>query len=126
MRQFGQFKPDPKPDPKPKKTPKPIKKVSDKHGAILRQYSVGRKIFLSLPENQKCFIEGCNKKATTIEHTRGKEGYFDEEARMNDIPLYIDERFWKPCCLEHNLELENNPELSKKYQKSRIHKGDKI
>lgn len=126
MRSFGQFKPDPKPDPKPKKSPKPIKKVSDKHGAILKQYAVERKIFLSMPENQKCFIAGCNKKATTIEHTRGKRGYFDEEARRNDMPLYLDQRFWKPCCWEHNTELENNPALSKQYQKSKIHKGDKI
>lgn len=117
---------DPKPEAAPKKQPKPIAKHSKKGAALNKEYLTGREIFLSLPENQKCFVEGCSKKADTIEHTKGRKGYADKDARENDIPLLLDERFWQPCCGEHNLEFENNPELSKKYQLSQIHEGKKL
>lgn len=55
----------------------------------------------------------------------GRIGYADDWAIENGITLFLDVRFWKPCCLEHNLELENNPELSKQYQLSKIHGGKK-
>ncbi len=106
---------------------KPIPKKSKKQRVIDGKYTSQRIIFLSKPENQICFIDGCNKKANTVEHTKGRgHGYFDEWAEKNDICKTLDERFWKPCCLEHNLELENNPELSKKYQLSKLHDGKKI
>ncbi len=91
------------------KSPKPIKKVSDKRKMEDIIYRSERIKFLSLPENRICFIEGCNKQATTIEHRAGRWG-----------SNYLDTSTWAPCCLEHNLELENNPELSKKYQFSKI------
>lgn len=100
---------------KPQKKRKPIAKASKKRALQNREYSKNRKIFLAKPENQICFIDGCNKKANTIEHTKGRVGL-----------LLLDETYWKPCCLKHNLELENNPELSKKYQLSKIHGGKKI
>lgn len=74
----------------------------------------------------RCFIDGCNNVANTIEHTRGRVGYADEWARENNITLYIDKRFLKACCLQHNGELENNSELSKEYQLSKIHGGKKL
>jgi len=89
------------------------------------KYTARRIIFLGKPENKFCFIKGCGKRADTIEHTMGRKGYADEEARMEGITLYLDERFWKPCCGDHNRELENNPELSKEYQLSKIHGGKK-
>ncbi len=92
---------------------KPIKKVSDKKALQDIIYKSERIKFLSLPENSICFIEGCNKKATTIEHRAGRG--------IN----YLKKETWAGCCLEHNLELENNPELSKKYQLSKIHGGSK-
>lgn len=105
--------------------PKRINKVSKKRQEDNEIYNVIRKEFLSKPYNQFCFIEGCNKQANTVEHSMGRVGYADTWARENGITLFLDVRFWKPCCLEHNLELENNPELSKKYQLSRIHGGKK-
>lgn len=98
----------------------PIKKFSKQRLIESPKYTLLRKEFLSKPENSKCFIDGCNRKANTIEHTRGRRGYADEWAKENKITLYIDVRFFKPCCIQHNLELENNPELSKKYQLSKI------
>ena len=94
---------------------KPIRKVSKKREIEGRIYSKTRVEFLSLPENQICFIDGCGSPATTIEHTAGRIG-----------SMYLNQSFWKPCCLKHNLELENNPELSRKYQLSKIHGGKKI
>lgn len=91
----------------------PIKKVSDKKALQDIIYKSERIKFLSLPENSVCFIIGCNKKSTTIEHRSGRG--------IN----YLNKETWAGCCLEHNLELENNPELSKKYQLSKIHGGQK-
>jgi hypothetical protein len=105
---------------------KHIKKVSDKRKVENKLYSELRIDFLSLPENQICFIKDCYEPADTIEHLKGRKGYADQWARDNKITLYLDVRFWAPCCLEHNLELEKNPELSKQYQLSKLHGGKKL
>jgi len=102
------------------KKPKPIPKVSEKRKIDNIIYASERIKFLMMKENKICFIDGCLKEATTIEHSAGRLGFYDDWARDNNISLYIDKRFWKPCCLAHNLELENNSELSKKYQLSKI------
>lgn len=89
-----------------------IPKRSKKKQKQDRIYTARRIVFLK--ENPVCFIDGCNKPANTVEHTAGRIG-----------DNYLDESTWQPCCLEHNLELEDNPELSKKYQVSKIHGGKK-
>ena len=94
---------------------KPINKVSKKRKIENLKYSVLRTEFLGKKENQICFIDSCNKQATTIEHRAGRLG-----------KNFLDTSTWGGCCLEHNLELENNPELSKKYQLSKIHGGKKL
>lgn len=109
-----------------KKEFKPIPKKSKKQKVIDSKYSVQRIQFLGKSENQVCFIDGCNNKATTVEHRKGRKGFADQHARDNNIPLTLDERFWAGCCHFHNLELERDPELSKKYQLSKIHDGKKI
>lgn len=93
---------------------KQIPKVSKKRQIQNLQYSVLRTEFLGKKENQICFIDGCNKQATTIEHRAGRWG-----------KNFLDTSTWAGCCLDHNLELENNPELSKQYQLSKIHGGKK-
>lgn len=95
--------------PKVFKLSQKINRVSDKRKIQELQYSVDRKVFLEKPENRICFIEGCNKPSTTIEHRAGRWG-----------SNYLNKETWAGCCLEHNIELENNPELSKKYQLSKI------
>lgn len=94
---------------------KPIPKVSKKRQIQNLQYSVLRTEFLGKKENQICFIDGCNKQATTIEHRAGRWG-----------KNFLDTSTWAGCCLEHNLELEKNSELSKQYQLSKIHGGKKL
>lgn len=98
---------------------------SKKRAKQERSYSVDRKEFLSRPENKFCFIPGCGKHATTIEHRKGRVGYADDWARENNIPLLLDKRFWAACCWDHNLQLENDPKLSAKHQLSKIHNGKK-
>jgi len=88
---------------------KPIPKVSKKRSAELVLYKKQRIEFLSRPENEFCFIDGCNRRADTIEHTHGRIG--------NN---FLDTSTWRPCCWKHNLELETNIGLSKKYQCSKI------
>jgi len=114
-----------KKNPALKRSAKPIKKRSEKRAKQERTYSVDRKEFLSRPENKFCFIEGCGQLATTVEHRRGRVGYADKWAFTNNIPLLLDSRFWAGCCWHHNLQLENDPKLSKKYQFSKIHGGRK-
>lgn len=111
---------------KVKPTPKSIPKVSVKRKIENPQYTIKRLQFLAQPENLRCFIEGCNKRADTIEHTMGRKGYADDWARENNISLFLDVRFWKPCCNDHNLELETNSDLSEKYQLSKISGKQKI
>lgn len=102
------------------KEKKPIPKFSKKREKENREYTIKRLQFLAQPENLRCFIDGCNKRADTIEHTMGRKGFADDWARENNVSLLLDVRFWKPCCNYHNLELERNPELSQKYQLSKI------
>lgn len=94
-------------------------KVSKKQTELIKKYSVIRVEVIS-EAKFKCFIDGCTNVATTCEHRMGRKGYADEWARENNIPLMIDKRYLAACCIYHNLELENNPELSKKYQLSKI------
>ena len=79
-------------------------------------YSKERKQYLL--ENPFCFI--CSKPATTIEHRKGRNGK-DE----NGVPMLIAKQYWAAACVECNLELERNPELSRKYQLSKNHNEPK-
>jgi len=115
-----------------KKQPKKRKRInrySKKNASIQKRYSPLRIAFLKKPKNKHCVIksEKCTRLATTVEHSRGRGDYYvDEWAEKNDIPLTLDQRFWKPACLKCNLELENNSELSKAHQLSKIHGGKKL
>lgn len=92
-----------------------IPKVSKKRQVDQLKYKVLRIEFLGKPENKVCFIEGCNRISNTIEHRAGRWG-----------KNFLDTTTWAGCCSEHNIELEINPELAKKYQLSKIHGGNKL
>lgn len=102
-----------------------IPKVSEKRKEVNKIYEKVR-IEVLTDAKFKCFIDGCKNVANTCEHTMGRKGFADQWARDNNILLLIDKRFLKACCLHHNGELENNPELSKQYQLSKIHGGKKL
>lgn len=106
--------------PQPKETKKYfIPKKSDKRKELDKVYESLRIKILS-EAKFVCFIEGCRNVANTLEHLAGRKGFYDQWARDNNIPLLVDERFLRPCCIPHNGELETNPELAKKYQYSKI------
>jgi hypothetical protein len=109
-----------------RRSQKRIKPLSGKRKIQEAKYQKQRIEFLSKPENKICFIDHCDNAATTIEHRKGRKGYADDDKRSADIPLLLDEEFFAPCCHSCNLELENNPELSKKYQLSKLHPGKKF
>jgi len=111
-----------KPEVKPRAR---IKPVSEKRTVENLQYTADRILFLG--KNKVCVIKGptCTGAATTIEHSAGRIGFYDDWARDNKISLFLDQRFWLPACCNCNLELENNPELSKQFQLSKIHGGKK-
>lgn len=98
-----------------------INPYSVKRSKETKIYHARRIVFLS--KHPFCTIKSdkCTHNATTIEHSAGRKGYYDDWARDNNISLYLDERFWKAACNSCNLELENNSELSKKHQLSKIH-----
>lgn len=98
---------------------KPIKQVSDKRKEFNKIYEVVRIEVLS-EAKFKCFIDGCTNVANTVEHLMKRKGFADEWAKENNIPLLIDKRYLRACCLHHNGELERNPELSKQYQYSNV------
>ena len=100
---------------KESKPRKPINKKSKKQQASDSLYTILRRKFLKEPENNICFVDGCNRKANTVEHTKGRIG-----------SNYLDVSTWRACCLEHNLEFERNTKLSNKYQLSKFHDGKKI
>ena len=91
------------------KKPKPIPKVSEKRKKEQKEYTIKRLQFLAQPENLRCFIDGCNNRATQVEHRAGRWG-----------ENYLDTSTWAAVCGFHNLELERNTELSQKYQLSKI------
>ena len=101
------------------KNVKSIPKVSEKRKVLNKDYEKIR-IEILVNAQFKCFIDGCTNVANTIEHLMGRKGFADQWARDNDIPLLNDRRYLRPCCMAHNGELETNPELSKKYQFSKI------
>lgn len=97
----------------------PINKFSEKRKKLNPLYEKIRIEVLN-EAKFKCFIDGCNNVANTIEHLMGRKGFADQLAKDNNIPLLIDKRYLRACCLVHNGELETNPELSKQYQYSKI------
>ena len=101
-----------------------IPKVSEKQKALNKIYE---KVRIEILSEAKfiCFVDGCKNVATTCEHQMGRRGFADDWSRENNIPLMVDKRYLKPCCLFHNLEFERNPELAKQYQLSKIHGGIK-
>lgn len=98
---------------------KPIRYYSEKRQKLNKEYEKVRIEVLS-DAKFKCFIDGCTNVANTIEHLMKRKGYADDWARENNIPLLIDKRYLRACCLHHNGQLESDPELSKKYQYSNV------
>lgn len=75
----------------------PLKPVSAKRRVEAAVYRVQRLAFLT--ERPRCeFPLGCTERSTTVHHLRGRTG-----------DLFLDERWWKASCLDHNAWCEDNP-----------------
>lgn len=89
---------------KPKKTYR-IKKESKKRGKQNRDYNSESKEFLK----GKFCAHFKDRPATEVHHMKGRDGYADQWARDNGIPLLLDKRFWLPVSHEaHGLITENS------------------
>lgn len=86
------------------KKPKAIPRRSQKMQIIMEEYNRRRPGFLN---GKKCAVFN-NLPATEIHHAHGREGYADEYARENDIPLILDERFWRAVSREGHEYIQNN------------------
>lgn len=73
-----------------------MRAVSKRRAALLRIYAKRRVEFLT--NRPKCeFPRGCEQRATTIQHLRGRRG-----------ERLLDETWWAASCLDHNLWAEDH------------------
>lgn len=73
-----------------------MRRVSKKRAVALRIYAKRRAAFLEA--NPRCqFPRGCEQRATTIQHLRGRRG-----------DRLLDEQWWAASCLDHNLWAEDH------------------
>lgn len=80
-----------------KEKPTPIAKRSDKMNEAMKGLKKQYAEYLVKPENKYCQLkmEGCNKIATVVHHTRGRTG-----------KLLTDEQHWLPSCENCNIKVE--------------------
>jgi hypothetical protein len=90
---------------------KPIPKVSKKRAVENAKYTVQKIVFMSKPANKICPVT--NQPTTDIHHKMGRIGFADSWARINNIPLLLDERFWLAVSRSGHRQIEENPEWAK-------------
>lgn len=90
----------------------PLNKKSKKRQKEDRVYSKKRKVFMEDPVNQICPVKGI--RTTEVHHQMGRVGYADEEARMNGITLFLDERYWLAVSSPGHKLIELQPEWAKR------------
>lgn len=101
---------------KEKKKPKPIPKVSVKRKIENLKYSALRIEFLGKKENKICPIT--KQPTTEVHHMAGRIGFADEWARLNNIPLLIDVRYFLAVSRNGHRWIEENPVEAKKMRYS--------
>lgn len=90
---------------------KPIPKVAKKRAVLDAKYMVLKSQFMGKKENQICPIT--NTQTVDVHHMKGKIGFADDWARINNIPLLIDVRFWKALSREGHSYVETHPNWAK-------------
>jgi hypothetical protein len=77
----------------------PINKRSEKTGQIERRYFARLKTWKRGKKCAATFPHECSDQIT-CHHMAGRGNHFyDEHAAEREIPLTLDERFWKPLCI---------------------------
>ncbi|MDR4892241.1 MULTISPECIES: hypothetical protein [unclassified Chryseobacterium] len=102
--------------PKELKIRKPLPKVSKKRAVENAKYTVNRLEFLGKPENRICPVTG--QETTDIHHKMGRVGFADQWARINNVPLLLDIRFWLAVSRDGHNKIEMNPEWAKEMEYS--------
>lgn len=90
---------------------KPLPKVSKKRAIENARYTVAKIQFMSKPENKICPVTG--QPTTDIHHKSGRVGFADQWARINNIPLLLDTRFWLAVSRDGHRQIEENPTWAK-------------
>ena len=98
-----------------------MRKISKKRAKLNPKYSKIKDNFLI---GKNCVVT--NQKADQVHHAKGKQGYADAWARLNDVPLLIDVRFFIPVCMQGHRIIEDNPAMAyeKGYSLSRLEKKE--
>lgn len=97
--------------PKEVRPRKPLPKVSKKRAVENAKYTVKRLEFLGKPENRICPVTG--QETTDIHHKMGRIGFADQWARINNITLLLDTRFWLAVSRDGHRQIEENPSWAK-------------
>lgn len=90
---------------------KPIPKVSKKRAVENAKYTVQKIVFMSKPENKICPVTG--QPTTDVHHVMKRIGFADEWARINNVPLLLDERYWLAVSREGHDWIHTNPKEAK-------------
>lgn len=88
------------------KPQKPISKVSKKRAVENAKYTVQKIVYMAKPENKTCQVT--QQPTTDIHHKMGRVGFADDWARINNIPILLDERFWLAVSREGHRQIEEN------------------
>lgn len=109
--------------PLPLKKRPQIPRFSKKATVLNSQYSADRIIFLGKPENKICPVT--NQPTTDVHHKKGRKGFADDWARLNNIPLLLDQRYWLALSREGHRHVEEHPEWAKEngYSLNRLSNG---
>tara|TARA_R110002049_G_scaffold224712_5_gene396536 strand:+ start:2081 stop:2527 length:447 start_codon:yes stop_codon:yes gene_type:complete len=94
--------------PKSNKKLYKIPKVSAKQKVALASYFKVRADFMNGLDSIICPVYS-NKTVTDVHHKKGKEGFADEWAKENNIPLLIDVRYFLAVSRSGHQKIEENP-----------------
>ncbi|WP_060868532.1 hypothetical protein [Chryseobacterium indologenes] len=97
--------------PKETKARKPIPRVSKKRAVEDAKYTAAKIQYMSKVENKICPVTG--QITTDVHHKKGRVGFADQWARINNISLLLDTRFWLAVSRDGHRQIEENPSWAK-------------
>lgn len=94
-------------------------KVNARYLSRLRTWKRGKRCAAN-------FAHDCSGEIT-CHHMMGRgEGFHDEYAAENEIPLTLDERFWLPVCLNAHRYIEEHPKFAHEHGYSYLRLSESI
>lgn len=96
----------------------PINKMSAKTAKINSRYVAKLKTWKRGKKCEGHFVHECTGEIT-CHHMAGRgDWYYDEWAEEHDVPLTLDDRLWKPLCLNAHQYITDNPKFAYENQYS--------